>query len=305
MSELERGVQKGNAMFRKILCPIDFSPGSQRALRAAVKLAGDGETELVIAHAWHQPALAYTGELPFPATMVDELVAGEEGALRTAVADAKDLGARRVTSRFLTGTPWQRICDEVEEDPAFDLIVMGTEGRTGMRRILIGSVAEKVVRHAACSVLAVRGKNGTSKFQHVLCPIDFSAASHVTIDQAVQLAERGGLGVTLMHVLDVPPRFASAPAFAEPLETADRAAAQHLEQWATELRARVSIPVTTRTRTGSPAAQILSLLEAEPTFDLVVVGSHGRTGIARAILGSVAERIVRHAACPVLVARAR
>jgi len=292
-------------MFRKILCPIDFSPGSQRALRTAVKLALGGEAELVVAHAWHQPVLAHPGEMPFPASFIEDMVVGEEAALASAARDARDLGAPRVSSRFLTGVPWQRICAAAEEDPEVDLIVLGTEGRTGMKRLLLGSVAEKVVRHAPCSVLAVRGKNGTSRFHHILCPVDFSPSTRAAVDQAARLAEPGGLGITLIHVLEIPSRISGAPDFAEPIEAVDRAATAHLEKLAAELRARTKVPVATRIRVGSPGAQVLSLLDAEPTYDLVVVGSHGRTGLARALLGSVAERIVRHAGCPVFVARSR
>ncbi len=292
-------------MSRKILCPIDFSPGSQQALRAAVRLAMDGDTELVLAHAWYLPPLAFAGETPFPAQIVDTMVADEEAALAAALRDAKDLGAPRVSPLFLTGRPWERICETVEADPAFDLIVLGTEGRTGLRRVLLGSVAEKVVRHAACSVLAVRGKNGTSAFKHILCPIDFSQGSRAAMEQAARLADPDGLGITLLHVLDLPVRFSGEPKVAGFTEDLDRQGARLLGEWAAELRTRVSVPVVTRTRIGSPGTQTLSVLEAEPTFDLVVVGSHGRTGLGRVLLGSVAERIVRHAPCPVFVARQR
>jgi nucleotide-binding universal stress UspA family protein len=265
----------------------------------------DGDTELVLTHAWYLPPLAYAGETPFPAQLVDDMVAGEEAALAAAVRDARDLGAPRVSSRFLTGLPWQQICDTAAADPEFDLIVMGTEGRTGMRRVLLGSVAEKVVRHAPCSVLAVRGKNGSSRFHHILCPIDFSPSSRTAMERAARLADPDGMGITLLHVLDLPVRFSGDPNVAGFLEDLDKTGARFLAEWAAELRTRVSVPVNTRTRIGSPGAQALSVLEAEPTFDLVVVGSHGRTGLRRALLGSVAERIVRHAPCPVFVARQR
>lgn len=292
-------------MARKILCPIDFSPGSQEALRAAVRLAADGDTELVIAHAWYVTPLAFAGETPFPASVVDQMIADEETALAAALRDAKDLGATRVSSVFLQGPPWQAICDAVAADPAFDMIVMGTEGRTGLRRVFLGSVAEKVVRHAACSVLAVRGKNGTSAFRNILCPIDFSESSRIAMYEAARLAAPGGSGITLLHVLDLPVRFSGEPTVAGFVEDLDRKGARLLAAWATELRARVSVPVVTRTRIGSPGTQAMSVLEGEPPFDLAVVGSHGRTGLRRVVLGSVAERIVRHAPCPVLVARKR
>lgn len=292
-------------MARKILCPIDFSPGSQQALRAAVRLSLDGDTELIVAHALYLSPLAFAGESPFSTSVLDGMIANEESALAAAVRDAKDLGAPRVTEMFLQGPPWERICAVAEADRDVDLIVMGTEGRTGLRRLLLGSVAEKVVRHAPCSVLAVRGRNGTSAFHRILCPIDFSEASRAAVHQAARLAQPNGLGITLLHVLDLPVRYAGDPNVAGFVEDLDRQGARHLNEWAAELRTRTSAPVEARTRIGSPGPQTLSMLDSESTFDLVVVGSHGRTGVRRALLGSVAERIVRHAPCPVLVARTR
>jgi universal stress protein A len=84
-----------------------------------------------------------------------------------------------------------------------------------------------------------------------------------------------------------------------------RDATRVLDEWAAELRARVAVPVATRILIGAPAAQALIALDSDVTFDLVVVGSHGRTGLGRLVIGSVAEQLVRHAPCPVLVARAR
>ncbi len=290
-------------MSRKILCPIDFSPDSQQALRAAVRLAAGGDTELVVAHACYLPSVV--DGTPIPAAYVDAMLASEDAALANAVRDARDLGATRVSPLLLHGREWERICDTADADLAIELIVMGTQGRTGLKRILLGSVAEKVIRHAPCSVLAVRGKNGTSAFHHVLCPIDFSESSRAALERAGKLADPSGLGITLLHVLDLPVRFSGEPNVGGFLEDLDRNAARMLADWAADLRTHVSVPVVTRTRIGSPGAQALAVLEEDPTFDLAVVGSHGRTGLRRAVLGSVAERIVRHAPCPVLVARNR
>lgn len=171
--------------------------------------------------------------------------------------------------------------------------------------MLLGSVAEKVVRHAPCPVLTTREGQDPAPFVNVLCPVDFSASSQHAIELASQLVEPGGKGITLLHVLDLPVPFSGEPALAEFTRDLDVVAARQLEGLATELRAKVSVPVITRTRIGSPGAQILRALDEDPTIDLVSVGSHGRTGIKRALLGSVAEKTVRHAACPVLVARTR
>ena len=89
--------------FQKILCPIDFSPGSERAMRVAVRLAERSRAELVIAHAFHIPPLAFAGEAPFPGDMIQRMQEDAQRSLSEAVREASRLGAHRLSSRLLTG----------------------------------------------------------------------------------------------------------------------------------------------------------------------------------------------------------
>jgi nucleotide-binding universal stress UspA family protein len=291
--------------FQKILCPVDFSPGSQHAMHLAVRMAIESDAELVLAYVWHLPALAYTEDLAFPADTIQQMIEDDERGLAAALAEASRLGARRVTTKFLTGVPWNEIVETLRGDAGFGLVVMGTHGRTGFSRILLGSVTEKVIRHSPCSVLSVPALSQISTFGHVLCPVDFSESSRHAVALAAELAAPGGSGITLLHVVEVPVTYSGEPPIKRFIDDLDRGAARLLEEWARDLKAKVSVPVTTRSRIGSPGAQTLAVLDDDQTFDLVVVGSHGRTGLRRVLLGSVAEKIVRHAPRPVLVARAR
>jgi nucleotide-binding universal stress UspA family protein len=291
--------------FKKILCPLDFSPGSQHAMRVAVRLAADFGAELVLAHVWHVPPFAFGGGDPFPAEAIQRMIEDEERGLAAATDDAVKLGAQRVTSRFLTGVPWDQIVETLGRDDAFDLVVMGTHGRTGLARVLLGSVTEKVIRHAPCSVLAARPGSDGASFAHVLCPIDFSDSSRHAVMRAAELAAPSGAGIALLHVIEIPITYTSEPSASDFLEGIEQRSTHLLEQWADDLRAKVSVPVTAEIRIGRPGVQTLAVLEQDPTFDLVAMGSHGRTGLRHVVLGSVAEKVVRHAACPVLVARAR
>lgn len=289
--------------FHKILCPIDFSAGSQHATRVAVRLAEEASAELVLAHVWYVPATVYPSELPLSPQLVQRMSDDAQRGLDAAVAEAAALGARRVSGKLLTGVPWHRIVDELA-DP-FDLVVIGTHGRTGLARILLGSVAEKVVRHAPCSVLVARPDGEPRPFTHVLCPVDFSDAARRAMDLAAEVVRPGGAGITLLHVVEAPVSFGAELPDPEFLRAADKRAAEQLERWAAELRGKVSVPVTIRSRVGWAGAETLAAVDHDPTIDLVVMGSHGRTGIKRVLLGSVAEKVVRHARCPVLVARER
>lgn len=288
--------------FQKILCPVDFSAGSQRALAAAVKLAAEANAELVLGHAWQIPVSAFPMEYPLPIDLGERLGDDARRGLEATVREAHGLGASRVTSKLLTGVPWHAIVDALE-DPAFDLVVMGTHGRTGLSRILLGSVAEKVVRHAPCSVLVVRPDAEAGPFRHALCPIDFSEDARRAAEAAVKLVSPGGAGITLLHVIEAPAPYAGELDNPELLRDLDRRSAEHLEQWAAGLRGMASVPVKVQSRVGWAGAETLAAVDADPTIDLVVMGSHGRTGLKRALVGSVAEKVVRHARCPVLVAR--
>lgn len=232
------------------------------------------------------------------------MIRDAENSLGEAAREATQLGAPHVSTRFLTGVPWDQIVKTLGDDARYDLVVMGTQGRTGLARVLLGSVTEKVIRHAPCSVLAVRGHDGTAPFSRVLCPIDVSDGSRdaITIARAVASPTAE---ITLLHVVDVPASYAGEASMHDYLATIDRLATAMLDDRAKPIRATPGLVVSTRVESGSPVARTLAVLDEKPMFDLVVVGSHGRTGIRRILLGSVAERIVRHASCPVLVARSR
>ena len=145
-------------MFRKILCPVDFSAGSREALRVAAGLASESGAPLVLVHAWEASPWAVGSEAFMSPDVIQEMVDSAEAELGKWKTEAMTLGAKEVAVKFTTGVPWDQIVSAARDDPAIDLIVMGTHGRTGFKHALIGSVAEKVVRHAPCPVLVVRSR---------------------------------------------------------------------------------------------------------------------------------------------------
>jgi len=287
----------------KILCAVDFSSGSEQAMAAAVRLATEHDGELVLLHAWNVPAVL-AGEYAYPTDILTQIAEDAQRGLSAAVAEATKRGLKRVTAKLVHGLPWQQIVDAAKVDPAIDLIVTGSRGRTGIGRVLLGSVAELVVRHAPCPVLTVHPQNEPKPFSHVLCPVDFSPTSRAAAELAVELAKPAGASVTLLHVIDM--AFASGELRPRGIyRDLDRRAAELLDAWVHELAARPAVRVIQQTRIGSPGAELLAALEDDRTFDLVVMGSHGRIGLPRLALGSVAEKTVRHAPCPVLVVHRR
>lgn len=144
--------------WKKILCPVDFSDGSRSSMDMAVKLAIEANAGLVLAHVWYPPVVFASEPIGLPASMVSDLVATTERNLAGWKKEAESLGAPKVTTVFLQGAPWHELVAHAKSDPDIDLIVIGTHGRTGLKHALLGSVAEKVVRHARCPVLVVRAE---------------------------------------------------------------------------------------------------------------------------------------------------
>ncbi len=263
--------------FHKILCPVDFTPESLVAMAAAAVMAGE-RGEVVLIHAWAVPVAGGAGEVgTYPPEVMQGMIDEAQQGMDAAVAQARGLGARRVSGQVIDGGASQTVVEVAKADPAVDLIVIATHGRTGVARALLGSVAEEVVRSATVPVLAVRLDEDLRAFGHVLCPVDFSQESRAAVAIAAELAQRA---ITLLHVGDEPGELAA---------------------WASELQARVTAPVATKLRAGKADAELLAELGEDRTVDLVVMGSRGRTGLVRLALGSVAEQTVREARCPVLV----
>ncbi|MGE0546229.1 MAG: universal stress protein [Kofleriaceae bacterium] len=142
--------------FKKILVAVDFSPPAHDALQVAAAMAADSGAELHLLHAWSPGVYGVYGMEGVPATMINEVMEDIRNGLATWKRDAEQLGATIVTTAVRTGAPWHEIIETVRADPSFDLVIVGTHGRTGLKHVLLGSVAEKVVRHSPCPVLVVR-----------------------------------------------------------------------------------------------------------------------------------------------------
>jgi nucleotide-binding universal stress UspA family protein len=143
-------------------------------------------------------------------------------------------------------------------------------------------------------------------WKRICCPIDFSDASRVAMEVAADLARRHGADLVLLHAYPIPGyTFPDGSVVASPkmMQELAEGAERHLEEWRGEAEALVGAPrVTTEKVIGEPAAEIVAAA-SEQGYDLLVLGTHGRSGLEHALMGSVAERVVRKARCPVLTVR--
>jgi nucleotide-binding universal stress UspA family protein len=145
----------------------------------------------------------------------------------------------------------------------------------------------------------------SADWKRILCPIDFSDASRAALEAAAEVAKRYGARVALFHAYPVPGYTfpdGSFVASSKMLEELSDQAQRHLEEWKVIAEGLGIANVEIATSIGEPAHEILAFAKAQKA-DLLVLGTHGRTGIQHALMGSVAERVVRRSTCPVLTVR--
>jgi nucleotide-binding universal stress UspA family protein len=207
------------------------------------------------------------------------------------------------------GVAASRILDEVKTG-SVDLVVMGTHGRGGFDRLVLGSVAEKVLRKATCPVLTVPPPapglpRGPLVFKEIVCPVDFSPASQRALQFALSLAEESDSRLTLVHVVEALSEevsIALAPYNLHEYRRQIDEDARHQLQAAVPEQAREWCTVEEVLACGKPYREILRIAN-ERQAQLIVMGVQGRNALDLMLFGSTTNHVVRQAACPVLTLR--
>lgn len=291
--------------FDTILIAADFSEASREAFGAACSLARGGGSRLYVLNVM-EPRYE-----PEPTTFLGDQTArflrvardpSEHESIKEQLREAyAPEQPQEVTYLATEGEAAEEIL-RASEEFGCELIVLGTHGRKGIRRLLAGSVAEAVLRRAKCPVLALRSQNGPRKdkpIQVILHPTDFSEASEAPLQVARLLARDFGSRLVLLYVM--PTQLVVDGMMAVGIDP--QAELDSLEV----IRSRIDgpdlkHPVEVRLENGSAAFQILEVAE-NIGADLIVMGTHGRSGVGRLLMGSEAETVLRRADCPVLAVK--
>lgn len=293
-------------MYDTILVPTD---GSDHAVRAAEHGFYLGRAFDATVHVVNVVDVKSAGGL-FDAGGVDEAflerleARGEEDidAVEAVAGEGDDLVAAVVR-----GEPRDAILEYADEHDA-DLLAMGTHGRTGVSRYVAGSVTEGTVRLAGVPVLTASATDRSrmaGDYDDVLIPTDGSEFAAEAVDHGIAIAEKAGARVHAVYVVDVG-ALATSPGYTPPgqviehLESEGERATNAVASWARE----AGLEATTHVREGYPARELLDYAD-EQDVDLISMGTAGRTGLSRYLLGSTTERVIRHADVPVLVVNAR
>jgi len=292
---------------RRVLCPVDLSDASRHALEHAGVIARWYGAGITVLHVSPSP-LVLEGPLLFAASPVSSATTNTaereklHAQLDCWVEPLRSAGLTVVVQREEGHSPAERILACAAHLPA-DLLVMGTHGRSGFERFVLGSVTERVLRKASCAVLTVPPpavRAATPPFKRMLCPVDFSDSSVAALRFALSIAAESDARLTALNVLDLPADEELYDAFDTPefRLRCEETARRRLDRLvAGEVREFCS--PRTRLSWGKAYRQILEVADEEAT-DLIVMGVHGRNALDLMLFGSTTNQIVRHATCPVL-----
>lgn len=287
---------------------MDFSPPSLEAIEFARPLLKQFGAELHLVHV--EPDAALSAMIAVPLTVSETEVAKRIRRHLQDVARKFAVTLRPTNIHAPTGRPFEEIC-RLARRSAIDLIVISTRGHTGLKHLVLGSTAERVVRYSPCPVLVMRPggrkKIADSTFRKILVPLDFSECSLRALNYARVFAKQLGSNLVLLHSVhplyyvtgDEYARY-NLPLLVEQMEKTAREQMRDLVRrtdWE-------GIKVETLLEIGHAGQQICDRAR-DRGVDLIVTSTHGTTGLKHILIGSTAEFIVRHASCPVLVVPSR
>jgi nucleotide-binding universal stress UspA family protein len=292
-------------MTQRILCPVDFSDASKRALQYAVAVARWHDSEITVVHVEDVLLHAATIEGGGHPDMVER----QDQALHDFIDEAGG-ATRNLRVHIASGRVVPGILERATRDAA-DLIVMGTNGRSGLARAVLGSVTEGVVRQAAMPVLTIPPAAevrdfAPMPFDPILCASDFSAACRRALDLSIGMGQEADARLILLHALQrrrvdegrVPPA-ASARVDGSASRQDALARLRHGLPGDAVFRCRPEAIVVE----GRPADAILETASREHV-KLIVMGVQARGALDRLLFGSTTRRVMQAAACPVLSIRA-
>jgi nucleotide-binding universal stress UspA family protein len=308
-------------MIRSVLVPLDGSPFAEHALPLALAVARRAQAALRLVYVHTPLAEVYPVEYPVTDDGLDcEIKSRQRVYLEDAARRIAAVAPVSVSCNIREGAIAPAIRQETGETKA-DLVVMTTHGRGPLARFWLGSVADALVRELSVPLLLVRpalGKADWSReppLKHLLVPLDGSPLAESILDPAFEFGNMFGVDYTLLRAVEpvVPTSGSLEAAFGpgveallqgqQKLEAKFRAEAeQYLDGVAQRLRTR---PATVQTRVVVEQHPVTAILQdaATPNVDVIALATHGRRGVSRLLLGSVADKVIRGSHVPVLVYR--
>ena len=300
-------------MYKRILVPLDGSELAERIIPYAVSLANALASQVSLLRIFDSVPEQWAD--PTRGRYLDQMTS----SFRNQALDYLERIAAPLRREGLTvtcsaheGNPSELIINESSRE-ADTLIAMSTHGRSGVNRWVMGSVTDKVLHGVDAPLLIVRSQEGSPpasiEANNIILPLDGSALSEQVLPHAVSLAKALGASVTLLRTTDISyytqmGEDYPASMYDDLIQEATVEAEEYLKRISEQLSNEGVGERQSYVRQGEPAGTILDLADDSPST-LIAMGTHGRSGVGRWVLGSVTDRVVRHSNRPVLVIRAR
>ena len=281
--------------YKKILVAFDGSESSKNALLQAFRLANDEECWITVASV----IPSYEGEMELAG--VKDIRAALRKPCDDALAEAEKIAkAEKALIKTVCeeGEIYERVVDLADSENC-DVIVMGRRGLRRLERVLVGSVTARVIGHTKKDVLVVPGGT-TVGWKNILLATDGSKHSDIAANKAINFAKSYGGELLVISVVDVPSEFyAEAPQVVDDM-------ARKAKEFVAEIKKKAeTFNIKTSTFTGEGESyEVITDLAKKEKSDVIIMGSHGRTGLKRLLMGSVTEKVIGYSPCPVLVVKA-
>jgi nucleotide-binding universal stress UspA family protein len=304
---LEKSGAQDQLTIKNIIAPVDLSAASMQALNYAIPLAKQFQADLHLVYVHengHEFSTASMSQLLYD-------IAKTRTRIESVAQSGQPSLIREENCHVLIGRAYKQVCDFARDSGA-DLIALATRGQTGLARIVLGSTAERIVQFAPCPVLVARQQKQTEEARrkefefsprNILVPVDFSLCSMAGLKYAALFARVFDARLILFHALFPPnPMLIDRMSANLPLDldVTRRMNAQLEMEALTQLHFLGGVTCETEIRTGYAIQEISAAIDRRD-IDLVITSTHGQTGLKHALIGSVAEHVLRYAHCSVVV----
>lgn len=280
--------------YRKLLVAFDGSETSVHALKESFKLAVNEGSWITVVSV----VPPYSGDLDMVA--VGNVISAMRKPCEDALLKVKEIAnAEKASVKTVCeeGEPYERIVDLSDAENC-DLIIMGRRGQRRLTRALVGSVTARVIGYSRRDVLVVP-KDAAVGWRKILVATDGSKYSDAAVSKAMDFAKSYGGELQVVSIVDVPSEFyAEAPKVVEDMARKAKSFVEEVRKQSEEF----NIKTSTFTAEGE-AYKVITGLAKDEKADVIFLGSHGRTGLKRLLMGSVAEKTIGHSPCPVLVVK--
>ncbi|MBI5739572.1 MAG: universal stress protein [Nitrospirae bacterium] len=279
--------------YRKILVAVDGSESGKNAFRQACRIARDDKSWITVITA--MPVFPDQFDVLSTKEKATRALLEEGEKILTEIIRVAKEEDTIIRPALKEGSPFEMILETAEEGN-YDLIVMGRRGKSRIEKTLVGNVAAGVIVHSRRDVLVVP-KDAELGWGNILLPTDGSKYSGFAAEKAMEIATSYGGKITVVSVVDVTDEFsAQAPEAVEELIRKAHAFTEDIRKRGNGLN------ITALVKEGE-TYEVITKLAGECLSNVIVMGSHGRTGVRRFLIGNVTEKVIGYAPCPVLVVK--